>query len=59
MMELLKDSAKRWDASKRLMLAERGGKKIKGFDLGNSPLSVNKETVHDKRLFMSIPYEND
>ena len=52
-MDLLKDTAKRWDADKRLMLAERGGKKIKGFDLGNSPLSVTKEKVKGKRLFMS------
>ena len=35
------------------MLGERGGKKIKGFDLGNSPLSVTKEIVKNKRLFMS------
>ena len=35
------------------MLAERGGKTIDGFDLGNSPLSVTKETVQGKRLFMS------
>jgi 2-phosphosulfolactate phosphatase len=26
---------------------------IDGFDLGNSPLSVTKETVQGKRLFMS------
>ena len=50
---LLKDTAKRWDDDKRLMLAERGGKTIKGFDLGNSPLSVTKEKVKGKRLFMS------
>ena len=43
----------KWDPDKRLMLGERGGKKIKGFDLGNSPLSVQKEVVLDKRLFMS------
>ena len=35
------------------MLGERGGKTIKGFDLGNSPLSVTKDTVQGKRLFMS------
>ena len=52
-LELLKDIAKKWDANKRLMLAERGGKTIDGFDLGNSPLSVTKETVQGKRLFMS------
>ena len=52
-LDLLKDTARGWDVDKRLMLAERGGKKIKGFDLGNSPLSVTKEKVKGKRLFMS------
>ena len=52
-LDLLNDTAKRWDSDKRLMLAERGGKKINGFDLGNSPLSVTKEIVQGKRLFMS------
>ena len=52
-LDLLKDTAKKWDGNKRLMLAERGGKTIDGFDLGNSPLSVTKETVQGKRLFMS------
>ena len=35
------------------MLGERGGKKIDGFDLGISPLSVTKKVVNGKRLFMS------
>ena len=52
-LDLLKETAIKWDADKRLMLAERGGKKINGFDLGNSPLSVTKEIVQGKRLFMS------
>ena len=52
-LDLLKKSAKKWDVNKRLMLGERGGKKIEGFDLGNSPLSVTKKTVLGKRLFMS------
>jgi len=52
-LDLLKKSALKWDADKRLMLGERGGKKIEGFDLGNSPLSVTREIVHGKRLFMS------
>ena len=52
-LNLLKTSAMKWPAEKRLMLGERGGKKIDGFDLGNSPLSVKKETVLGKRLFMS------
>ena len=52
-LDLLKNTAIKWDPDKRLMLAERGGKKINGFDLGNSPLSVTKQTVYSKRLFMS------
>ncbi len=52
-LDLLKKSAMKWKPGKRLMLGERGGKKIEGFDLGNSPLSVTKETVLGKRLFMS------
>ena len=52
-LDLLKDSALKWNVEKRLMLAERGGKTIDGFDLGNSPLSVKKENVEGKRLFMS------
>jgi len=52
-LDLLKVKAKQWDSNKRVMIAERGGKKINGFDLGNSPLSVTKRTVQGKRLFMS------
>ena len=52
-LDLLKDTANKWHESKRLMLGERGGKKIEGFDLGNSPLSVTKKVVNGKRLFMS------
>ncbi len=52
-LDLLKENAMKWDPDKRLMLAERGGKKLKGFDLGNSPLSVTNNIVAGKRLFMS------
>ena len=52
-LDLLKESAMKWKAEERLMLGERGGKKIEGFDLGNSPLSVTKKVVSGKRLFMS------
>ena len=52
-LDLLKNTAAKWEAGKRLMLGERGGKRINGFDLGNSPLSVSRETVKGKRLFMS------
>ena len=52
-LDLLKESAIKWQVEKRLMLGERGGKKIEGFDLGNSPLSVTKKVVNGKRLFVS------
>jgi 2-phosphosulfolactate phosphatase len=52
-LDLLRESAIKWKADKRLLLGERGGKKIEGFDLGNSPLSVTKKVVNGKRLFMS------
>ena len=52
-LDLLKEKAMTWAPDKRLMLAERGGKKLDGFDLGNSPLTVTKNIVKGKRLFMS------
>ena len=52
-LDLLKSKAKEWESEKRIMLGERGGKKIEGFDLGNSPVSVTKNIVAGKRLFMS------
>ena len=62
-LDLLKEKALKWTPEKRIMLAERGGKKIDGFDLGNSPLTVTKNIVEGKRLFMSTTkgyksYEN-
>ncbi len=50
--QLLKKSLL-WPESSRLLLGERGGKRIDGFDLGNSPVDVCPETVKGKRLFMS------
>ena len=52
-LDILRNKAMEWDPEKRIMIAERGGKKIDGFDLGNSPLSVTKNIVEGKRLFMS------
>ena len=52
-LSILKKEAMDWDSDKRLMLGERGGKKIDGFDLGNSPIKVTKRLVSGKRLFMS------
>ncbi len=49
----LKKDSSNWPASSKLLLGERGGKKIEGFDLGNSPIDVVPELVKGKRLFMS------
>lgn len=38
---------------KRLRMGERGGKKVEGCDLGNSPLDCTPELVKGKRLFIS------
>ena len=50
--ELLKRSSL-WPSSLRLLVGERGGKRLDGFDLGNSPVDVLPEIVAGKRLFMS------
>ncbi|MGK7944776.1 MAG: 2-phosphosulfolactate phosphatase family protein [Microcystaceae cyanobacterium] len=50
--ELLKVSDA-WPAEKRVRVGERGGSKVEGFDLDNSPLNCTSETVKDKRLFLT------
>lgn len=40
-------------ADKRLLAGERGGAKVEGFDLGNSPLDHTQERSHGRHLFMS------
>ena len=42
-----------WSAEKRLRAGERGGEKVEGFDLGNSPLACTPQVVKDKRLFLT------
>ncbi|MEA5616232.1 2-phosphosulfolactate phosphatase family protein [Cronbergia sp. UHCC 0137] len=42
-----------WPAEKRLRAGERGGGKVAGFDLGNSPLDCTEEVVEGRRLFIS------
>ncbi len=49
----LKITSSSWPSAQRLLLGERGGKKINGFDLGNSPVCVTPDLVRGKRLFMS------
>ena len=52
-LEDLRAAAEAWPADKRLLLGERGGQPLPGFDLGNSPVAVVPDTVAGKRLFMS------
>ena len=49
----LKKKSSQWPAASRILLGERGGEKINGFDLGNSPNDVTSNVVRGKRLFMS------
>jgi 2-phosphosulfolactate phosphatase len=43
----------RWPTEKRLRAGERGGRRIAGYDLGNSPLDCVPERVRGRRLFFS------
>jgi len=49
----LKREAKAFHEKDKILVGERGGKKLDGFDLGNSPMGVSTETVKGKRVFMS------
>ncbi len=49
----LEDAAAAWPAQQRLRAGERGGQRVEGYDLGNSPLAVTPELVGGKRIFMS------
>ena len=42
-----------WPAEKRLRAGERGGHRVEGCDLGNSPLDCTPERFGDRRLFIS------
>ncbi|NES86702.1 MAG: 2-phosphosulfolactate phosphatase, partial [Moorea sp. SIO2B7] len=42
-----------WHPDKRLRAGERGGAKVDGFDLGNSPLDCTPDVVKGKRLFLT------
>jgi 2-phosphosulfolactate phosphatase len=49
----LEAAAAAWPAERRLRAGERGGSRVEGFDLGNSPLAVTAERVAGKRIFLS------
>ena len=52
-LDELRAQAKLWPDHSRLLLGERGGCMLEGFDLGNSPVAVTPELVKGKRLLMS------
>jgi len=49
----LTEVSEQWPAQKRLRAGERGGGKVAGFELGNSPLDCTPELVEGRRLFIS------
>lgn len=52
-LDKLLAESENWPADKRIRAGERGGQKVAGFDLGNSPLDHTPEKTKGKRLFMS------
>ena len=52
-LEDLESAAAAWPAEKQLRAGERGGRRVDGYDLGNSPLAVVPDLVSGKRIFMS------
>ena len=52
-IEQLRQVSEAWPPDKRLRAGERGGAKVEGCDLGNSPLDCTPQLVKDKRLFLT------
>lgn len=52
-MDKLMQESEAWAPEKRLRAGERGGNKVAGCDLGNSPLDCTPERMQDRRLFIS------
>lgn len=52
-LDKLMQESENWHPSKRLRAGERGGGKVPGFELGNSPLDCTPELVQGRRLFIS------
>lgn len=50
---LLMQQSEQWPEDKRLRAGERGGAKVEGCELGNSPLDCTSERVQGRRLFIS------
>jgi 2-phosphosulfolactate phosphatase len=52
-IEQLMKVSEKWESNRRLRAGERGGAKVEGCDLGNSPLECTPEQVQGKRFFLS------
>lgn len=52
-LDELRTTSQAYPEEKRLLAGERGGAKVEGFDLGNSPLDHTQERSHGRHLFMS------
>ncbi|MBW4563230.1 MAG: 2-phosphosulfolactate phosphatase family protein [Mojavia pulchra JT2-VF2] len=52
-LDQLMEVSEKWPPAKRLRAGERGGAKVAGFELGNSPLDCTPELVQGCRLFIS------
>lgn len=52
-LDKLIQESESWPSEKRIRAGERGGAKVAGFDMGNSPLDCTPEQVEGKRLFIS------
>jgi 2-phosphosulfolactate phosphatase len=52
-LDQLMEVSEKWPPIKRLRAGERGGSKVAGFELGNSPLDCTPELVQGRRLFIS------
>jgi 2-phosphosulfolactate phosphatase len=52
-MDELMQVSEQWAPDKRLRAGERGGSKVSGCDLGNSPLDCTPNVVQGRRLFIS------
>ncbi|BAY31336.1 2-phosphosulfolactate phosphatase [Nostoc carneum NIES-2107] len=52
-LDQLMEVSEKWPPLQRLRAGERGGAKVAGFELGNSPLDCTPELVQGRRLFIS------
>ena len=52
-LDQLVSTSETFPEEKRLRAGERGGRPVKGFELGNSPLAFTPENTEGRRLFLS------